>query len=298
VAPGASMWATSPLNLQSPAATTQRSSKQQQRKARRVRERVAKGASPAAAERQVREEEASAQKLYRASRLYGIIGDIDADEGCSPRTWWINERQRRAVAQEKAAASKLRKEADAAARAAAAGLTAEQAGGMQSPYATPLRSSVSTKNPAPRTRQSRLRGGGRVLLPPSRARSPPVAAPNISHLIPAGPLLWDPVRGFEEERLVYPLAVPVSPVRAACRHAHAASCTNSSSRLWPSLLSNLAGTRGWTDACGIAAQQVPSSAFEDMDMADVAGDAEKMSAGGYSHLDDGISAKRYALLTE
>ena len=235
VAPGASMWATSPLNLQSPAATTQRASKQQQRKARRVRERVAKGASPAAAERQVREEEATAQKLYRASRLYGIIGDIDADEGCSPRTWWINERQRRAVAQEKAAASMLRKEADAAARAAAA-LTAEQAGGMQSPYATPLRSSVSTKNPAPRTQQSRLRGGGRVLLPPSRARSPPVAAPNISHLIPAGPLLWDPVRGFEEERLAYPLAVPVSPVRASCRHAHATPCTNSSSRLYISLV--------------------------------------------------------------
>jgi len=48
----------------------------------------------------------------------------------------------------------------------------------------------------------------------------------------------------------------------------------------------------------MAAQQVPSSAFEDMDMADVAGDAEEMSAGGYSHLDDGISAERYALLTE
>ncbi len=205
----AGMWASSPLNLQSSAASNQRhrtasdredGPNRQPRKADRVRERVAKnGASPAAAERLVREQDAAALKLYRASRLYGLIGDIDVDEDCSPRTWWFNERQRRADAQKKAETDRIKK-AEFAAAAALDGEEDLSADAFKSPYA-PTTASRATSG-----RQKWLRGGGRVLLPPSRAKSPPIAEPRLSHLIPKGPLVWDPVRGFDDsESLQYPL---------------------------------------------------------------------------------------------
>ena len=209
-----SMWASSPLNLQSSmasnrhhhtASNTKDGLNRQPRKADRVREHVVKnGASSAAAERLVREQDAAALKLYRASRLYGLIGDVEADEGCSPRTWWFNERQRRAAAQKKADADRIKKaEAAAAAALAEADLSA---GSFKSPYA-----STTTIRAAASGRQKRLRGGGRVLLPPSRGRSPPVVEPRLSHLIPKGPLVWDPVRGFDDsESLQYPLVDIVS----------------------------------------------------------------------------------------
>lgn len=216
---GVSMWATSPLNLNSTmtaasayaseAAVAARRQSSVRRKHRgetnRVREHVAHGSSPAAAERQVREEEAASLKLYRTSRLYGIIGDIDADEGCSPRTWWFNERERRAAAQRKAIADREVKEAQALA-AAEATTAYDDPSAFQSPYAERVSASSRSDFGASRANlgssgggQRRLRGGGRLLVPPSRAKSPPVAEPRLSHLTPSGPLLWDPVRGFSDK---------------------------------------------------------------------------------------------------
>ena len=205
--PGASLWASSPLNMGVPshsnrrhrAALARNGSKGAPRRVDRVRERSVKHrVSSEAAEQLAREQDAAAVKLYRASRLYGLIGDIDADEGCSPRTWWINERQRRAAAQSKAAADRLKK-AEAAAAAALAEEGGDELYSFKSPYAS------TTARTASRGRPKRLRGGGRVLLPPSRAKSPPIPEPQLSHLIPKGPLLWDPVRGFDDsEVLQYP----------------------------------------------------------------------------------------------
>ena len=204
---GASLWASSPLNMGAQSHSNRRhrtalgrngSVKEPRRRADRVREcSVKTRATPEAAEQLAREQEAAALKLYRASRLYGLIGDIDADEGCSPRTWWINERQRRAAAQKKAAADRLKKAEAAAVDALAEG--GDELDSFKSPYAS------ATARTASRGRSKRLRGGGRVLLPPSRAKSPPIPEPQLSHLIPKGPLVWDPVRGFDDsEVLQYP----------------------------------------------------------------------------------------------
>ena len=193
---GGGLWATSPIRLRQ---STPSSPDPRHKKARRRERTKKKGADRQRREERARmaaeaeREAAAAQKIYRASRLYGILGELDPDDDTSPRTWWRNERERKARIAEARAAAK----AAPATPAEAVLPVALQA----SPYA------------GNSTRLQRASPRGPVQRPPARGGAP--VAPRFTHLIPQGPLVWDPIKGFEEPPLSYPSPRPAaSPAQA------------------------------------------------------------------------------------